>query len=100
MNETIPQAVRWVVTGRVQGVYYRYFTQQAARELGLVGWVRNLPDGSVEVQVAADREQLDQLRQRLREGPPMSRVDEIIEETLSQDALSQQGEWESFEIRY
>ncbi len=100
MNETIPQAVRWVVTGRVQGVYYRYFTQQVARELGLVGWVRNLPDGSVELQAAADPEKLDELRRRLREGPPMARVDDIIEETLSEDALSRQGAWESFEIRY
>lgn len=100
MNETTPQAVRWVVTGRVQGVYYRYFTQQVARELDLVGWVRNLPDGSVEIQVAADRGKLDQFRRRLREGPPIARVDEIIEETLPEETLRQQGEWKSFEILY
>ena len=68
MFESRVNAVRWIVTGRVQGVSYRYFTQQAARELELTGWVRNLPDGSVEVQVAGDDAVLERFRQQLREG--------------------------------
>lgn len=90
-------AVRWVVSGRVQGVYYRYFTQQAAQELGLVGWVRNLPDGSVEVQVAGEDEVLEKLRQRLLVGPPMAQVDDVAAEVLPAEA---QEDWRSFEIRY
>jgi acylphosphatase len=90
-------AVRWVVSGRVQGVYYRYFTQQAAQELGLVGWVRNLPDGSVEVQVAGEDEVLEKLRQRLLVGPPMAQVDDVAAEELPAEA---QEDWRSFEIRY
>ena len=59
-----------IVTGRVQGVGFRYFVARAARGLGLSGYVRNLPDGTVEVAVAGDCAALESLAGLLEEGPP------------------------------
>ncbi len=95
MPEPTTEAFRWRIHGRVQGVYYRHFTMTAARELELVGWTRNLADGTVEVEVAGPRERLDTLRERLREGPLLARVDKIVEEPIAADPG-----WSGFEIRY
>ena len=62
------------VTGRVQGVFFRASTQTAARDLGLGGYARNLPDGSVEVLACGRREALAELGGWLRQGPPMAAV--------------------------
>lgn len=77
------QAVRLRILGRVQGVGFRWFTREEARELGLSGRVRNLPDGSVEVVAVGNRAALESLRERLREGPPGGRVQEIEEQELA-----------------
>jgi len=66
-----------VVSGRVQGVCYRAFTQEAAHGLGLVGWVRNLPDGSVQVEIEGPREKVEKLLDRLRIGPPRASVTDL-----------------------
>jgi acylphosphatase len=63
-----------VVTGRVQGVGYRFFAQEAAEALGVVGWVRNGWDGSVEVEAQADPGTLETFCERLREGPTLAYV--------------------------
>ena len=63
------------VVGRVQGVGFRWFVREKARRLGLSGWVRNLPDGSVEVVAAGEGGQLDLLKEELRRGPPGAVVD-------------------------
>lgn len=63
-----------LVQGRVQGVNFRYFTLMRAEELGLTGWVRNLPDRSVEVVAEGPRHQLETLLAYLNQGPPASRV--------------------------
>lgn len=63
------QARRYVISGRVQGVGYRYFAQRAARELRVTGWTRNLDDGSVEVHANGTDGQLDDFESRLRQGP-------------------------------
>ena len=94
------KAVRWIVSGRVQGVSYRYFTQQAARRLQLTGWVKNLADGSVEVQVAGDSEVLERLRQQLQDGPRFARVDHIDETPLDPDMLIRDLGHRGFEIRW
>ena len=94
------RALRWIVNGRVQGVSYRYFTQQAARELELTGWVRNLADGSVEVQVAGDGEVIERLRQRLLEGPRFARVEGIEESVMDADELVRTLGHRGFEIRW
>ncbi len=63
------------LSGRVQGVAYRYFAERRASELGLTGWVRNLFDGRVEVLAEGDRADVDQFVSRLKEGPRMGRVE-------------------------
>jgi acylphosphatase len=59
-----------LVRGRVQGVGFRWFVRETARELGLAGWVRNRPDGTVEVAAEGSANLLDQLRRELLQGPP------------------------------
>ena len=65
------------VSGRVQGVCYRAFTQDAALHLGLCGWVRNLPDGRVHAEVEGPRTKIEELLKQLREGPPRAKVTEV-----------------------
>lgn len=67
-------ARRYFIEGRVQGVGFRYFVEDVAVELGLAGYTRNLPDGRVEVYAIGSPKQLEQLEERLREGPPLARV--------------------------
>lgn len=66
-----------IVSGRVQGVAFRYFVEQRAVELGLTGWVRNLYDGRVEVLAEGERPTLERLLDELRLGPRMARVDDV-----------------------
>ena len=70
-------ARRFRVTGRVQGVGFRYFAQAAARMEGLSGWVQNQSDGSVEVVAEGDRESVLRFEAKLRRGPAGARVDEV-----------------------
>jgi acylphosphatase len=65
------------VRGRVQGVGYRYFTQEAAESLGVTGWVRNGWNREVELEAQADPQTLRLFCERLREGPVLSRVADI-----------------------
>jgi acylphosphatase len=62
-------ARRWFISGRVQGVGYRYFAQRAASTLGLTGYTRNLDDGRVEVYAVGPGEKLSELSGSLRQGP-------------------------------
>jgi acylphosphatase len=70
-------AARVIVSGRVQGVGFRYFVYQSARSRGLTGTVRNLVDGRVEVIVQGERALIDDLIVDLKSGPPPARVDDI-----------------------
>lgn len=70
--------IRFLVSGRVQGVGYRYSTRNAAVSLGIRGSVRNLANGSVEVVAQAEEENLIAFERFLREGPAWARVDEVI----------------------
>ena len=72
-------ARRYIVRGRVQGVGFRWFVEREARSLGLVGWVRNNEDSTVELLAAGDAERLAALKARLQEGPRASRVDAVDE---------------------
>jgi acylphosphatase len=65
------------VSGDVQGVGYRFFTQRAATELGLSGWARNLYDGRVQVEVEGPRMKIEELLARLRVGPRLSSVTDV-----------------------
>jgi acylphosphatase len=65
------------VSGRVQGVFFRDHARRWAGSLGLTGWVRNLLDGRVEVLAEGEREKLEDLVDRLREGPPFAQVEDL-----------------------
>jgi len=81
------------IRGRVQGVGYRYFTLRIALRLGVRGWVRNLPDGCVEVHAEAAAAVLEDFRVELERGPGSSEVTEVIAET------ARSGSHSTFEIR-
>lgn len=83
------------VSGRVQGVNYRAFTEQEANLLGLVGYVRNLPDGRVQVEAEGNRKDLEELINRLRKGPGHAHVTDV--EVLFKPA---HGKFTDFAIRY
>ena len=74
-----PQARRFLVRGRVQGVGFRWFVEREAHMLGVAGTVRNNHDGSVEVLAMGTREQLIGLKSRLERGPRAARVDDVEE---------------------
>lgn len=66
-----------MVHGRVQGVFYRQSTRQQARELGLTGYSRNNPDGTVTIEAEGPAEALDRLERWCQQGPPAARVDKV-----------------------
>ena len=70
---------RVVVHGRVQGVYFRGSTQERAREVGVNGWVRNRPDGTVEAVFEGSAEQVTKMLDYCREGPSWARVERVEE---------------------
>jgi acylphosphatase len=70
-------ARRFLVSGRVQGVGFRFHVAEAARLEGVQGWVRNLPDGSVEAFVEGDREAVTRMERKIRRGPPAARVEDV-----------------------
>jgi acylphosphatase len=70
-------ARRYVIGGRVQGVGFRYFAEAAAVREGILGWVRNMPDGRVEVSAEGDAEALERFERSLRHGPPHARVERV-----------------------
>ena len=77
--------VKAIVSGRVQGVWYRARTRDKALGLGLTGYVRNLPDGAVEIVASGEETQVNALMDWARQGPPMAevsglRIDEIAED--------------------
>jgi acylphosphatase len=69
--------VRYLVSGQVQGVGFRWFVARHARSLGLTGYARNLPDGRVEVVVGGPNEALPALERLLRDGPANAQVDQL-----------------------
>ncbi len=73
-----PKTVTVRIEGRVQGVYYRAWTEQTARRLGLDGWVRNRRDGSVEAVFSGPEIQVDEMVRRCAEGPADARVTNVI----------------------
>lgn len=80
MSGALPRiARRFLVSGRVQGVFFRAFTGERARQLGIDGWVRNLPDGRVECVAAGSPEDLMRLRAVLEQGPPAASVKAVEE---------------------
>lgn len=73
---------RFLISGKVQGVGFRHFTRQAARSLGLRGWVRNCRDGSVEAVAEGDPGSLDQFLEELQKGPRPAKVEGVKTEQV------------------
>jgi acylphosphatase len=84
-----------IVHGRVHGVFFRDFTRRQARSLGLTGYVRNLPDGTVEAVAEGPQEALDKLLEQLGIGSPESRVDRVDSQWTEHS-----GEFDGFEVRF
>ena len=81
---TVARHVR--LSGRVQGVFFRAWAQGHARELGVSGWIRNCPDGSVEAHLGGDEQAVERMVERMRRGPSNARVDEFeVEDAQAED---------------
>lgn len=93
MTDNICARIR--IKGRVQLVGFRFFARQWADDLGLSGWVRNNPDGSVELEVEGNKAKVETFVNHLKEGPRMARV-----EDLKVDAKPFGNQYHAFEIRY
>jgi acylphosphatase len=87
-------AKRIRVTGRVQGVFFRAWTQGEARELGISGWVRNCSDGSVEAHLTGEESDVARMIQRLHRGPSNARVESIAVEDAEPECVGR------FELRH
>ncbi|MBV8705760.1 MAG: acylphosphatase [Acidobacteriaceae bacterium] len=79
---------RWFITGRVQGVGFRYFVQHKATALGLTGWTRNLEDGRVEVYAVGNPQHLNDLAAALHQGPRIAEVRHVEESEAEVNSLS------------
>lgn len=77
-------SVRLIIKGKVQGVFYRHSTREKARALGLNGWVRNRPDGTVEAEASGSKERLESLIDWCKTGPPAARVESVQVDWLEQ----------------
>ena len=75
------------ITGRVQGVFFRTYTRDAAQSIGVTGWVRNLPDGRVEAVFEGESDKVERMIEWCREGTPMSRIEsvDLLEEVYTGD---------------
>ncbi|KYJ85921.1 acylphosphatase [Sulfurovum riftiae] len=87
---------RFVISGRVQGVFYRKFVSQELMKKQFKGYIQNLPDGTVEVVAEIFDDELDDFLLILKEGSPLSRVEDIRYEVIDDAKFNTDG----FEIRY
>ncbi len=87
---------RWVLAGRVQGVGFRWYVLSHAQALGVRGWVRNTPEGAVEVVGVASPSTIDRLDALLAKGPPGSRVLEVARADVQHELV----EGKSFSIKH
>ena len=87
-------AVRLIVSGRVQGVGFRWSARTEAERVGARGWVRNLPDGTVEIHLEGDDEAVEHMRRWAAEGPPGARVEGVAETDVEPEDLT------TFDVRH
>lgn len=87
--------VRVLISGRVQGVFFRAYTKEEAKRLGLKGWVKNLPDGRVEALFEGEDEAVEKMIKWCHRGSPASKVEKV--EVFEEPYL---GEYEGFSIKY
>lgn len=89
------ERIHAIISGRVQGVSFRYYTQQEAQKLGITGWVMNRRDGKVEVVGEGSPQQIQQFNAFLHKGSPAAHVEQV--QTFDESAT---GEFASFEVTY
>ncbi|MFP4000137.1 MAG: acylphosphatase [Desulfobacterales bacterium] len=89
------KAVRAIISGRVQGVNYRMATSTAADRYGVAGWVRNVPDGTVEAYFEGDVESVDSMLDWCRKGPPAASVADV---KIREEEYT--GTYSDFTVRY
>ncbi len=87
MSEAASHKARWLVSGRVQGVGFRWFVLGHAERLGLAGWARNLPDGRVEVVAVGPAPALRELEDALRQGPRFGHVDNVDKDEIPHNKI-------------
>jgi acylphosphatase len=90
------QTRRYLITGRVQGVGFRWFVEREAALIGVTGWVRNCENGDVEVMATGTHEQHNSLRRKLQDGPRAARVDQLRESAaplLESQSFRIEGVW-------
>ncbi|TDA26974.1 MAG: acylphosphatase [Archaeoglobi archaeon] len=87
------KAIEVFISGIVQGVGFRYFTLKVARELGIKGYVKNLPDGRVYIYAVGDEKSLEKLLEKVKIGPPLAVVRDIVVRE------AEPKEFEKFEVR-
>lgn len=87
---------RYMISGRVQGVGFRYWTVGRARSLGLIGWVRNRSDGRVEVFAHGAAKQLNALQKDLQSGPNSAQVEAVTVEPVSEEEAQKAADFTSF----
>ena len=90
-----PASLQAIVYGYVQGVFFRAFVSTRARELGLTGYVRNMPEGTVKVNAEGERSKLEKLIAYLKVGPPGARVEKVVTNWSEYT-----GSYSHFGIRY
>ncbi|MGD8291196.1 MAG: acylphosphatase [Desulfobacterales bacterium] len=86
---------RAIISGRVQGVFFRMETKRAADRIGVYGWVRNLRDGTVEAIFEGNQDQVDTLLEWCKEGPPRADVSDV-----KIDWQDHKGEFSAFDVSY
>jgi acylphosphatase len=82
------------ITGRVQGVFFRVWAQGQARELGVSGWIRNRPDGSVEAHLESEESAVTRMIERMRRGPANASVEDVAIEDAELQGVGR------FEVRH
>lgn len=76
-----------IIEGRVQGVWFRESTKKKALKLGLTGWVKNLPDGRVELMAYGEKTEIKLLKDWLHHGPPLAKVSQVTVDEIPFEAL-------------
>ena len=82
------KTIQLTIKGKVQGVFFRATAKDVADEIGVKGWVRNLPDRNVEIKATATEEILQSFIDWCKQGPPKARVDEVIVKELSTEEFN------------
>jgi acylphosphatase len=94
-EESGKKRIHMIISGLVQGVFFRYETEKKAKELGLTGWVKNRSDGNVEIIAEGENENLLKLKEWTNGGPSYAKITKVISELKPST-----GEFKDFEVKY